>query len=59
MKLIIDDMELNDIRNISRHISKFLEGLGYGIDDFKEIRNIENKVTGVDYNLYKIDKKMI
>lgn len=56
MKLIIDDMELNDIRNISRHISKFLEELGYGIDDFKEIRNTENKVTGVDYNLYKIDK---
>lgn len=56
MKLIIDDMELNDIRNISRQISKFLEGLGYGIDDFKEIRNTENKVTGVDYNLYKIDK---
>lgn len=43
MKLIIDDMELNDIRNVSRHISKCLEGLEYGVDDFKEIRNIETK----------------
>lgn len=55
MKVIIDDMELKDIRVISRQITNFLKNLGYGIDDLKEIRNEDEKLKGFDYELYKIN----
>lgn len=54
MKLTIEDMELQDIRTISREIVDFLKNLGYGIEDFKELRNQDHKLTGFDYELYKI-----
>lgn len=54
IKLIIDNMELKDIRVISPEIIDFLKDLGYGIDRFNEIRNEKGKLKGIEYELYKI-----
>ena len=56
MKVIIDDMELKDIKTISRHITDFLKNLGYGIYDLEEIRNEDGKLKGFDYELYRINE---
>lgn len=55
MKLIIDDMELKDIRVISKEVIDFLKDLGYGIDRFNEIRNEKDKLKGIEYELYEIN----
>lgn len=55
MKLIIDDMELTDIRIVSREIIDFLKDLGYGVDRFQEIRNNDGKLKGIEYKLYRIN----
>lgn len=55
MKLIIDDMELKDIKVISIEVIDFLKNLGYGVDRFREIRNEEGKLKGIEYKLYEIN----
>ena len=55
MKLIINEMELIDIRTISKEVVNFLKSLGYGIDTFKELRDEEGKLKGIEYELYEIN----
>ncbi len=55
MKLVIDNMELKDIRIISRKVIDFLKNLGYGVDKFHEIRNDDGKLKGIKYELYEIN----
>lgn len=55
MKLTIDNMDLKDIRVISREVIDFLKNLGYGVDRFHEIRNEDGKLKGIEYELYEIN----
>ena len=55
MELVIDNMELKDIRIISKEIIDFLKDLGYGVDRFDGIRNNEGKLKGIEYKLYEIE----
>lgn len=56
MRLIIDDMKLTDIRIVSREIIDFLKNLGYGVDNFQEIRDNNQKLKGIEYKLYRINE---
>lgn len=56
MKLIIDDMDLKDIRAIGKKVVDFLKSTGYGVITFEEIRDKDGDLKGIEYDLYPIDK---